>query len=121
MPAQFLRGIKGRETNGSRAFACNYRRERLQIGCRSDLAVPFESAECNFNSFSRCRLQDVQVSAEKSVESVHKGGITWLELDSVEHRFLLAAAADASIAAYDVQACISINLRSHLRCDLFTS
>ncbi len=45
----------------------------------------------------------MQVSAEKSIESVHKGGITCLELDSVERRYLLAAAADASVAAYDVQ------------------
>ena len=46
------------------------------------------------------------MSVEKSVESVHKGGVTWLDLDGIEHRWLLAAAADASVAVYDIQACV---------------
>ena len=52
------------------------------------------------------------MSVEKSVESVHKGGVTWLDLDGIEHRWLLAAAADASVAAYDIQA--RITCPSHL-------
>ena len=47
----------------------------------------------------------MQVSVEKSVESVHGGGVTWLDLDGIEHRWLLSAAADASVAAYNIQAC----------------
>ena len=35
---------------------------------------------------------------------MHRGGVTWLDLDGVEHRWLLSAAADASVAAYDIQA-----------------
>ena len=50
------------------------------------------------------RARALQVSVEKSVESVHRGGVTWLDLDGIEHRWLLSVAADASIAAYDVQA-----------------
>ena len=53
------------------------------------------------------------MSVEKSVESVHKGGVTWLDLDGIEHRWLLAAAADASVAAYDIQVRITCPL--HLR------
>lgn len=43
-------------------------------------------------------------SREKSISSVHTGGVTWLDLDCVEERYLLAGAADGSVAAYDVQA-----------------
>lgn len=32
-----------------------------------------------------------------------QAGITWLDLDRVEGRYLLASAADASIAVYDTQ------------------
>lgn len=35
---------------------------------------------------------------------MHRGGVTWLDLDGIEHRWLLSAAADASVAAYDIQA-----------------
>ncbi|CAK0762328.1 hypothetical protein CVIRNUC_002946 [Coccomyxa viridis] len=49
------------------------------------------------------RARALQVSVEKSVESVHRGGVTWLDLDGIEHRWLLSAAADASVAAYDIQ------------------
>ena len=32
---------------------------------------------------------------------MHEGGLTWLALDNVESRYLLASAADGSVAAYD--------------------
>ena len=50
------------------------------------------------------RAESLHIANQKSIDSVHKGGVTWLELDCVEHRYLLAGAADASVAAYDVQA-----------------
>ncbi|EIE20903.1 WD40 repeat-like protein [Coccomyxa subellipsoidea C-169] len=49
------------------------------------------------------RVKSLQVSSEKAIDSAHKGGLTSLELDSIDHRYLLGAAADASIAGYDVQ------------------
>lgn len=33
---------------------------------------------------------------------MHKGGVTWLDLERAESRYLLASAADCSIAVYDV-------------------
>ncbi len=42
-------------------------------------------------------------SDSRAIKSVHQGGVTWLDLDHVEHRYLLAGAADASIAVYDMQ------------------
>jgi hypothetical protein len=55
-----------------------------------------------------CRASNLQVSTTKSVDSVHKGGVTWLDLDGIDHRWLLAAAADASVAAYDTEACTAL-------------
>jgi DNA excision repair protein ERCC-8 len=43
----------------------------------------------------------MQFSDAKSISSDHHGAILWMDLDPVEHRYLLACAADASIAAYD--------------------
>jgi DNA excision repair protein ERCC-8 len=37
------------------------------------------------------------------IKSAHKGGVTWMDLDPVEQRYLLAGAADASLAVYDTQ------------------
>ena len=51
------------------------------------------------------RARSLVFSGEKSISSVHTGGVTWLDLDCVEERYLLAGAADGSVAAYDVQAC----------------
>jgi hypothetical protein len=48
-----------------------------------------------------CRLPSLAFSNSKHVVSAQGGGITWMDLDSVEHRYLLTAASDASIAAYD--------------------
>ncbi|KAK9909422.1 hypothetical protein WJX75_002005 [Coccomyxa subellipsoidea] len=49
------------------------------------------------------RVKSLQVSSEKGIDSAHKGGLNSLELDSIDHRYLLSAATDASIAGYDVQ------------------
>lgn len=49
------------------------------------------------------RVKSLQVSSEKGIDSAHKGGLNSLELDSIDHRYLLSAASDASIAGYDVQ------------------
>ena len=59
-------------------------------------------------SYCACRASNLQVSTTKSVDSVHKGGVTWLDLDGIDHRWLLAAAADASVAAYDTEACTAL-------------
>ncbi|CAL8467874.1 g7412 [Coccomyxa elongata] len=55
------------------------------------------------SQFKKNRVRSLQVSAEKGIESSHKGGLNSLELDSIDHRYLLGAASDASVAAYDVQ------------------
>jgi hypothetical protein len=36
------------------------------------------------------------------VETSQVGGIRWLDLDSVEQRYLLTAAADSTVEAFDV-------------------
>ena len=51
------------------------------------------------------RASCLEFSREKVINSAHNGGVTWLDLDCVEERYLLAGAADGSVAAYDVQAC----------------
>ncbi len=61
------------------------------------------------------RVRSLQVSAEKGIESSHKGGLNSLELDSIDHRYLLGAASDASVAAYDVQVKPREALRSAFR------
>ena len=50
-----------------------------------------------------CRKLQLGFSKQKAIKSVHSGGVTWLDLDPIEHRYLLAGAADGSVAAYDVQ------------------
>ncbi len=52
------------------------------------------------------RASCLEFSREKVIKSAHNGGVTWLDLDCVEERYLLAGAADGSVAAYDVQACL---------------
>lgn len=50
-----------------------------------------------------CRLQALEFSCSKVIRSVHTGGVMCLDLDPTERRYLLAGAADASIAVYDTQ------------------
>ncbi|EFN57592.1 hypothetical protein CHLNCDRAFT_20970, partial [Chlorella variabilis] len=49
-----------------------------------------------------CRLQTLEFCHDKVIRSVHAGGVTCLDLDPGEQRYLLAGAADASIAVYDL-------------------
>ena len=50
-----------------------------------------------------CRLLSLEFSSQKSIKSAHTGAVTGLDLDHVEQRYLLAGAADASLAIYDTQ------------------
>jgi hypothetical protein len=50
-----------------------------------------------------CRLRSLELSQRKVIRSAHHGGVTWMDLDPVESRYLLAGASDASIAVYDTQ------------------
>ena len=43
----------------------------------------------------------------KQISSIHKQGVTWLDLERVENRYLLAGSADCSVAVYDVAQPIS--------------
>ncbi len=49
------------------------------------------------------RLQSLEFSHSKVIRSVHTGGVFCMDLDPGEQRYLLAGAADASIAVYDTQ------------------
>ena len=49
------------------------------------------------------RNLDLAFSRSKAIQSAHAGGVLWLDLDRIDHRYLLAGGADGSIAAYDVQ------------------
>lgn len=40
-------------------------------------------------------------SASLELHQVHKGPVTWLDMDPIEGRYLLSGSADASIAVYD--------------------
>ncbi|PRW58966.1 DNA excision repair ERCC-8-like isoform B [Chlorella sorokiniana] len=55
------------------------------------------------NRLSRERLQSLEFSHSKVIRSVHTGGVFCMDLDAGEQRYLLAGAADASIAVYDTQ------------------
>ena len=50
------------------------------------------------------RALSIDFSKRKVIRSAHGGGVTWLSLDPVEQRYLLAGSTDASIAVYDVLA-----------------
>lgn len=49
------------------------------------------------------RAASLELSTSKELVSVHKAGIESLCLDQIEQRYLLAGAADGSIAAYDCE------------------
>ena len=48
-------------------------------------------------------MHTLEFSNAKVVRSAHSGGVTALDLDPTEQRYLLAGAADASVAIYDTQ------------------
>lgn len=50
-----------------------------------------------------CRLHTLEFSTEKVIQSAHTGAVTCMDLDHGEQRYLLAGAADASLAVYDTQ------------------
>jgi hypothetical protein len=45
------------------------------------------------------------LTAVAAQAAAHKGGVNSVQLDLVEQRFLLAGAADGSLAVYDVEHC----------------
>lgn len=49
-----------------------------------------------------CRICNLSLSRHTSVDTSQVGGIRWLDLDSVEQRYLLTAAADSTLEAFDV-------------------
>ncbi|KAK9835172.1 hypothetical protein WJX81_003251 [Elliptochloris bilobata] len=55
------------------------------------------------------RAHSLVLSGDKTISSVHTGGVTWLDLDCVEERYLLAGAADGSVAAYDIQVPVAVD------------
>ncbi|MED6217616.1 WD repeat-containing protein ATCSA-1 [Stylosanthes scabra] len=55
------------------------------------------------NRIKSRRLSDLQLSNHKDFLSPHKGALNSLQVDLTEGRYLLSAAADASVAVFDVQ------------------
>ena len=53
--------------------------------------------------YKKHRFSSLQLSQRKLFRSAHRGGVTWLDLDHAEQRYLLSCASDASIAIYDSQ------------------
>lgn len=51
---------------------------------------------------ANCRVNALAFDTKKQVTSAHKGGVTWLDLEPAENRYLLAGSADCSVAIYDV-------------------
>ena len=49
-----------------------------------------------------CRVHSLRFDTSKQISSIHKKGITWLDLEQAENRYLLAGSADCSVAIYDV-------------------
>eukprot|EP00232_Nephroselmis_pyriformis_P015783 CAMPEP_0182875610 /NCGR_PEP_ID=MMETSP0034_2-20130328/13646_1 /TAXON_ID=156128 /ORGANISM="Nephroselmis pyriformis, Strain CCMP717" /LENGTH=118 /DNA_ID=CAMNT_0025008357 /DNA_START=151 /DNA_END=504 /DNA_ORIENTATION=- len=47
------------------------------------------------------RVSGMALSRDKEMAPALRGGITWLDVDLVEARYLLAGATDASVAVYD--------------------
>lgn len=58
-------------------------------------------------TLSACRLQHLALSRNVSVSPSQLGGIRWMDLDPVEQRFLLTAAADSTLEAFDVMVSMS--------------
>ncbi|WIA19361.1 hypothetical protein OEZ85_003989 [Tetradesmus obliquus] len=54
--------------------------------------------------YLRHRICNLSLSRHTSVDTSQVGGIRWLDLDSVEQRYLLTAAADSTLEAFDVLA-----------------
>lgn len=52
-----------------------------------------------------CRLSSLSLSRYVTVSSSQLGGLKWLDLDTVEQRYLLTAAADSTVQAFDILVC----------------
>ena len=95
----------------SNALQPDFVKQRYGAGaCALVLQAPVPLAWCPLGKRSGLReaggrASCLEFSREKVINSAHNGGVTWLDLDCVEERYLLAGAADGSVAAYDVQAC----------------
>ncbi|KZV31577.1 DNA excision repair protein ERCC-8-like [Dorcoceras hygrometricum] len=55
------------------------------------------------NRIATARLSSIQLSNYKEIVSSHRGSVDSLQVDLTEGRYLLAGAADATVAVYDVQ------------------
>lgn len=66
-------------------------------------APPRHSSNFCVPSLPDFRLLTLEFSNSKIIRSVHTGGVAALDLDTVEQRYLLAGAGDASLAVYDTQ------------------
>ncbi|KAL3505054.1 hypothetical protein ACH5RR_034895 [Cinchona calisaya] len=55
------------------------------------------------NRIKSSRIASLQLSNHKEIVSSHRGSINSLQVDLTEGRYLLAGAADASVAVYDIQ------------------
>ena len=64
------------------------------------------------NDTLNCRARSLAFDTGKQISSIHKKGITWLDLEQVESRYLLAGGADCSVAIYDVAQPISAEAQS---------
>ena len=60
----------------------------------------------------RCRASSLVFDTSKQINSIHKKGITWLDLEQAESRYLLAGGADCSVAIYDVAQPVSTDGQS---------
>ena len=49
-----------------------------------------------------CRVRSLGFQTSSQISSIHKGAVTWLDLEHAENRYLLAGSADCSVAVYDV-------------------
>lgn len=61
-----------------------------------------------------CRARALAFSDEKYLVCNQREAINWLDIDHAEHRYLLAASSDCSIAAYDVLEPTCVRTRSQL-------
>ncbi|KAK6116029.1 hypothetical protein DH2020_008298 [Rehmannia glutinosa] len=52
---------------------------------------------------SKSRVSSIQLSNYKEIVSAHRGSVNSLQVDLTEGRYLLAGAADATVAVYDIQ------------------
>ncbi len=59
------------------------------------------------------RVRSLGFDTSKQISSIHKGGVTWLDLEHAEHRYLLAGSADCSVAVYDVAQPVPANTQSN--------